>query len=398
MLWEREFYEDGETIADRIANLILKVNAQKVADIAIEARDKMKLRHVPLLIVREMARYDSHKKFVADTLVKVIQRPDELTEFLALYWGNGRCPLSAQVKKGLAKAFSKFNEYSLAKYNRDDAIKLRDVMFLSHPKPKDKEQEEMWKRLVDGELKTPETWEVALSGGCDKKEAFTRLLKEGNLGALALLRNLRKMNEVGVDDDLVRESLSKMDTTRVLPFRFIAAARYAPQLEPELEQALFGCVKDKAKLLGKTILLIDVSGSMGNALSNNSEMLRIDAGCGVSMIARELCEEVEVFSFSQNIVAVPPRRGFALRDAIVNSQEHSCTYLGRAVRTIDEKISYNRLIVLTDEQSHDTVPSPKGRGYMVNVASNKNGIGYGKWIHIDGFSESVLDWIVEYEQ
>ncbi len=116
LLWEAQFYEDGVAIADRIAQIIPKVGAKKVAAIAIEAREKMKLRHIPLLIVREMARINTHKHMVAKTLARVIQRADELTEFCAIYWADGRQPLSAQVKKGLADAFRKFNEYQLAKW------------------------------------------------------------------------------------------------------------------------------------------------------------------------------------------------------------------------------------------------------------------------------------------
>ena len=33
----------------------------------------------------------------------------------------------------------------------------------------------------------------------------------------------------GVDESLVLSALSSMSTTRALPFRFLAAARYAPQ-------------------------------------------------------------------------------------------------------------------------------------------------------------------------
>jgi hypothetical protein len=55
----------------------------------------------------------------------------------------------------------------------------------------------------------------------------------------------------------------------------------------------------------------------------------------------------------------------------------------------------DRLIVVTDEQSHDPVPQLKG--YMINVASNQNGVGYGQWVHIDGWSDKVLDYIVKYE-
>lgn len=88
MLWENEFYEDGQTIAGRIAALVAKVPAQKVAALAIAARESMKLRHVPLLLVREMARLDTHKHLVASTLERIIQRPDELSEFLAIYWSK----------------------------------------------------------------------------------------------------------------------------------------------------------------------------------------------------------------------------------------------------------------------------------------------------------------------
>src|SRR5579863_3851162 len=130
MLWENEFYEDGQEIAARIRALVPKVKAETVAALAIEARSKMKLRHVPLLLVREMARLKTHREFVARTLAQVIQRPDEIAEFVAIYWKDGKAPLSAQVKKGLAQAFLKFDEYQLAKYDRSGPIRLRDVLFL----------------------------------------------------------------------------------------------------------------------------------------------------------------------------------------------------------------------------------------------------------------------------
>lgn len=74
LLWESQFYEDGVEIAGRIAELVPKVDAEKVAALAVEAREKMRLRHAPLLLVRETARYATHRKLVAETLVRVIQR------------------------------------------------------------------------------------------------------------------------------------------------------------------------------------------------------------------------------------------------------------------------------------------------------------------------------------
>ena len=398
LLWENQFYEDGVEIASRIAELVPNVEAEKVAALAVEAREKMKLRHAPLLLVREMARHATHRGLVAETLARVIQRADEMSEFVAMYWKDGRVPLSAQVKKGLAAAFPKFDEYALAKYDRDAPIKLRDVLFLSHAKPRDEAQGEVWKLLIAGELTAPDTWEVALSSGANKRETWERLLRERKLGALALLRNLRNMREAGVEESLVLSALGTMNTARVLPFRFLAAARYAPQWEEALEQAMLKSVAGQEKLAGKTVVLVDVSGSMTAPLSQRSEMQRTDAAYGLAVLLREIGERVAVFSFSDSLVEVPARRGFALRDAIAKSQRHNSTQLGHAVTELNRNHGYDHLIVITDEQAHDTVPSPRGKGYVVNVASYKNGVGYGKWTHIDGWSESVVEYIRTMEQ
>jgi hypothetical protein len=396
MLWETEFYEDGVAIAGRIRELVPKVLPAKVAALAVEARSVMKLRHVPLLLVREMARHATHRALVAETLAQVIQRADELAEFVTIYWADGRAPLSGQVKKGLAAAFPRFDEYALAKYDRAGVVRLRDVLFLCHAKPRDAEQAAVWKRLVDGELATPDTWEVALSSGGDKLSHWERLLAENKLGSLALLRNLRNMQDAGVREELVLSALAAMKTERVLPFRFLAAARYAQRWEEALEAAMFRCVADRERLSGHTVLLVDVSGSMIAPLSRRSEMQRVDAAYGLAVLLREIAEKVTVYTFSHGAVRVPSRRGFALRDAMEASQPHGGTNLGASLDAVKEK--YDRIIVITDEQSHDRVPAPKGRGYVINVASAKNGVGYGKWSHIDGWSEAVIEYIRELER
>jgi 60 kDa SS-A/Ro ribonucleoprotein len=404
LLWEDQFYEDGVAVADRIKALVPLVEPARVAALAIEAREEMKLRHAPLLVVREMARQEKHRALVADTLDRVVQRPDEMTELLAIYWADAlgpmqqrkRQPVSAQIKKGLARALTKFDAYQLAKYDRDGAVRIRDVLFLVHAKPKDADQAKIWKRLVDGELDSPDTWEVSLSSGKDKRATFERLIADNKLGGLALLRNLRLMQKAEVPRGTIADAIAAMRTDRILPYRFIAAARYAPDFEPELEAAMLKSIKGYARLAGRTRLLIDVSASMFHPLSAQSEMTRAEAACGLAILAREVCDEVEIFTFSQNVVKIPPRRGFALRDAIINSQPHASTFLGKAVTEIDRK--GDRLIVFTDEQSHDKVSSPKGNGYMVNVASYQHGVGHGAWTRVDGFSEAVIAWIAMSEE
>lgn len=394
LLWEREFYEDGQDIAQRILDLAQHVDAATLAMLADEARNIHGLRHVPLLLLTDLIRRGGSG--VAEAIEKTIRRPDEMTELLAIYWRDGRRPLSKQMKVGLGRAFGKFSEYQLAKYDRDGPIKLRDVLFLTHAKPRDSEQEALFKRVADKSLETPDTWEVGLSAGGDKKEVFERLLREGRLGYMALLRNLRNMVDADVDRDLITNAIvARKGADLIFPFRYVAAARACPQLEPYIDQALCEAVAVGPRLEGDTIVLVDVSYSMVDRLSSRSDITRMDAA---ATLASVLNGRIRPFSFSNDIVECPPRTGMAGVDAIIRSQGHSGTALGQAVAYVNA-LPHDRLIVITDEQSNDRVPDPAAaKAYMINVASNRNGVGYGRWTHIDGFSEAVVRFIVEHER
>lgn len=404
-LHEDSFYEDGESIFDRITKevneiLKLKNGADIVANIAVEARSKFKLRHAPLAIANVLVRSKAANEVVSGLLFNVIQRPDEINEFVSQYWSDSKKPLPNQVKKGLAAAFNKFDEYSLGKYaNRDAAVKLRDALFLVHAKPKDEAQALIFKKLADNELKAPEnSWEVLLSSGADKKETFTKLFSEGT-GGLATLRNLRNAIQAGVDDAVIRHALENLKAERILPFRFITAAKYAPKFEPELESAMFRCLEGSQKLTGKTVLIVDNSGSMyGTPVSAKSELDRADAASALAMLLREVCDDVQIIVFSNQAVKIAPRRGFALRDLIRNATEHGGTNTQNALNAADYE-GYDRIIVITDEQSHQTISAPKvgSKAYFINVDTNVNGIGYGAWTHLDGFSEAVVSYIQAFE-
>lgn len=489
LLFEDSFYESGNAIANSIKSLVTQCKPDDVAQLAVDAREKMYLRHVPLFLVRELARVKGNGSLVEDTLAIVIQRPDELGEYLALYWASETCstcrglkmvvepactvgkrrfkasrkpcdacrgtgsvmntdaPLSAGSKRGLARAMTKFNEYSLAKYNRKDAFRLADVLRLTHPKASghgnvvikkfsewatgvdpqshsvmrhESGQAATFGRLLRDELKTPDTWETELSAGKDKKATFERLLREQKLGGLAFLRNLRNMIDAKVDVALIRERFTG-DFSKVLPFRFISAARYAPRLEPEIEAAMLRAVTELPKMLGTTALVIDTSPSMWQAnVSARSELSRFDAAAALAILARELCEHVHVWAFNHKSHEVVARRGFALRDAL-NVTKGDASIGGLAVADANAR-GYDRIIVLTDGQWHympngrpydgggwrsglqdgraqEVSPAPlTPKAYMINVAPEKHGFGSGEWESIDGWSERILDYIMALER
>lgn len=410
LLWEDEFYEDGRSVAQRITELVAQVSVSTACELAVDARSSMNLRHVPLLILAAAAAPGrGGSRVLGDALAEAIQRPDELSEFIAIYAKTyGVKPsavkrrLSAQVKRGLALAFGKFDQYQLAKYlsSTGAQVRGRDVMFLAHPKPRDEAQAKLFERIAKKEPIAEggaDTWEVALSRGANKGETFTRLLEEGKLGYLALLRNLRNMRDSGVDEALVTAAITaRRGARRVLPFRFVAAARACPTYASALDEALIAQVANTRPLPGMTFVLVDVSGSMDTQVSGKSGLKRMDAAATLGAV---IPGDVRVFTFSEGLKPVTGEaRGLSGVEQIVRNQSHGGTNLGAALRGLPS--GADRLIVITDEQSHDHVQAPAGieRCYLINVASARNGVGYGpRWVHLDGFSEQVIRWIEAFE-
>lgn len=443
MLFENTFYESGNFIATRIKDLCLQVEPDEIATLAVQARNDMKLRHVPLFLLVQLAHLRYRK--LADTVYKVVQRADEMGELLALYWkqngkdskGNNK-PVSNQLKDGLARAYTKFNEYQLSKWNRDSEVKLRDVMFIVHPKPAVKDvvgkrkktspkinkkqykrgatvrNYKLWENVAENRLESADTWEVALSAGKDKKETWERLLKEEKLGDMAVLMNLRNMQKAGVDRQLIVKRLINWNPKSVvLPFRFITAAMYAPDLEQHLGTAIHNALLQFPKLKGHTLFVIDVSGSMNAPLSEKTQMDRVDAACGLAMFVREVCEDVTIYatggndSRSQHATAkIPPRNTFALRDAIKDSMRRlggGGIFVHQALTFIKKKgVEFDRVIIITDEQDcdHDksktlsNAPKLAENLYLMNVAPYKPGLDTSHgWTRINGWSEQIIRWI-----
>jgi hypothetical protein len=400
LLWEDQFYEDGVSLADRVKELLDKVSEEDARQILLEAKFDSKLRHLPLYL---LVLFAQKKWLTKDDIYQICTRCDDMTELLALYFQDGKKPLSHQLVKGLQKAFTRFDEYQLAKYNRQKEIKLRDVLRLVRPKPKDEEQSLLWKRLVKDELETPDTWEVAISacGSDNEKKAaeYTRLIEERKLGDLAFLRNLRKMTEVGVSETVIRRSFEDRQWGWIIPYQFIAAAQYNPTLEDALEPAMFKCLKNAEPITQKTALLIDVSGSMISPLSKRSEVLRSDAAIGLGILFREICENVQMFAFTGKVFQIPPRRGFALRDAL---KEHlgGSTAMWRAITEAGKKRHNEIMVVITDEQTMDTGNFSNANAdllVIINIASYTNGVGYEKGVlHISGWSDSIVHYLQTY--
>lgn len=415
LLWEDMAYSTGGSAVAQIQSMVSQIDPMTVSKLAVEARMDQKLRHVPLLLARELARPPYSRQLVGSLLPEIIQRPDELTEFLALYWQDGRCPISKQVKVGLAKAFQKFDAYQLAKWNRKDTIRLRDVLFMVHAKPANDEQAALWKQLAADTLPTPDTWEVSLSAGYDKKATFERLIQERKLGALAFLRNLRNMIDAKVDDEVILRGFKTINPQWILPVNGMAAAQHAPQFTAEIEELLFRGFANTPKLPGKTILVVDVSGSMNVNISGKSQFTRLHIAGALAFLARELCERVVVYATAgsdhdrvHSTMALPNLRGFGLSTSVLEARKKvggGGIFTRQCLEFIKEKEgSANRIIVLSDSQDCDRVnkvPNPFGKtNYLIDVSAEQRGVNYeGAWTaEISGWSEKVLNFITAVEK
>ncbi|MDP9082098.1 MAG: TROVE domain-containing protein [Bacteroidota bacterium] len=345
------FYEKNEDRLNRLRALIAKCDPVFTGKLAVYARTKMYMRSVPLVLVTELAKVHSGDNLVARVTDGVINRADEITELLACYellnkrTGTKKLNrLSKQMQKGLTSAFNRFDEYQFAKYNRDGSIKLRDALFLVHPKAKDELQQLLFNKIVNGDLQTPYTWETELSAlgqiNYDSEEAkseafrakWEELIDSGKLGYMAMLRNLRNIQDAGVSYAHFQKvcatlaDADKVAKAKQFPFRYLAAYReliaadtqartkgtvsklstllfgnkgYTGELLDALEKAVQASA---ANIKGfdydtRVLLACDVSGSMQKPVSAKSKVLLYDIGLMLAMLLQSRCKNVEVGMF-----------------------------------------------------------------------------------------------------
>ncbi len=339
-----QFYEKADNKLQRICELIEKNEAVFVAKLAAYAREQMHLRSIPLALTVELAKRYSGDSLVSKLTNRVVQRADEITELLAYYaMANERKDvkqlnkLSKQLQKGLAEAFNKFDEYQFAKYNREAKVKLKDALFLVHPKAKDEAQQVLFDKIVKDELQAPYTWEVELSAlGQQKFDSlelkqtafrakWEELIFSNKMGYMATLRNLRNILEVEVSKEALNkvcEYLSNekaVANSKQLPFRFLSAYRELKQLSngrvSKILEALENAVMHSAANIAgydeetKVVIAVDVSGSMQRAISAKSKVQNYDIGLMLAMLLQSRCGNVitGMFGDTWKVINVPKK-------------------------------------------------------------------------------------------
>lgn len=323
-----KFYEAGSEQMNRILKLVNKVSPEFVAKLAVYTRSEMHLRSVPLLLVVALAKVHSGDGLVARTVERVVQRADEIMELLMCYQLLNPCEgrkklgkLSHQIQAGLQQAFNNFDEYQFAKYNRSSLeVKLRDALFIVHPKAKDDAQQAIFDKIVEDKLQVPYTWETELSAlgqnGFEtdeaRKEAFRakweELIRSKKVGYMALLRNLSNMLEAGVSQVTMEQvcrylsSPEQVLKSKQLPFRYLSAYREIERIDNISTAMVLQSLEDAMKASAanitgfdaqtRTLMACDVSGSMWSAVGPRSKVRLFDIGIVLAMLFRNCCKQV----------------------------------------------------------------------------------------------------------
>jgi len=237
----------------------------------------------------------------------------------------------------LANSFNKFDEYQFAKYNREGAVKLKDALFLVHPKAKDKEQQVLFNKIANNTLQTPYTWETELSqlgqikfhSEFEKQKAFTKkweeLIDSNKIGYMALLRNLRNILEANVSGFHVMKVCEYLSNEKAvlnskqLPFRFLAAYRELKELKLKYTSMVLDALEDAVMVSAQNIkgfgintsvvIACDVSGSMQKNISPKSKVMLYDIGLMLGMLMQNRCKNVisGMFGDRWKIINMPKR-------------------------------------------------------------------------------------------
>lgn len=461
MTGENTFYEAAADRDSRFVKLIhevTKTNPTWIAGSSDEAerdagkvgfisylRNELNMRSAAIVLAAEYVKAGGPDgRQVIDT---AIVRGDEPAEMLGYWLSTHGRKVPAPVKRGIADAAKRlYHQRNALRYDGlSRGMRMADVIELVHPSPKSPEQSDLFKHLLDKRhhpgnapipagldvirldrelLDLPEgdrrdalrngrvaeagwSWERLagwLPGGMDS-EAWMKVIPQ--MGYMALLRNLRNFDESQVFAKVKGEVKARIEDpeevakSRQFPYRFWSAYKNVPSMEwaASLERAMELSVKNIPDLPGRTLVLIDTSGSMQSPVSERSKVQRYEVGALFGAAVAKRSEKVDVHLFATGVMPYPvvdPSISVLRYIEGVNRQIGKVghgTNLHQAVTATYG--GHDRVVLMTDEAAHDsariaekTIPALHVfnlAGY--STATFESGRGRYSWA---GFSDAVF--------
>jgi len=379
LISEDKFYANGCTVDSEYLKVVKRVqefDPEFILKLAWYSRDVFNLRSAPLYLLAQHSVSNLPINGSRGYIGKCIKRADEITELLSLSMNlRLKDPKFAEkrqslfIKGGVKDTFNKFNKYQLAKYNRDGNVTLKDAIRLTHPKPYNDESQKLYADILNDSLESPNTWEVHISKNGSTKENWEQIIPQMNF--MAILRNLRNFLDKDVDLSYVIYLLTNPESvkrSKQLPFRFMSAYEAIQSAgfrsnEPKvkslmtaLETAIDLSVENIPKVDGRTLILIDVSGSMHQNISGKSKVKAIDTALIMGAIASKVCEDSDIKLFADSFENVRFSKNTSILERVNKMKTVSCggsTNLHVALFDIlKNRTKYDRIILLSDMQCY----------------------------------------------
>ena len=437
---QNTFYESAKEQVSGLAELVRNSgDLLFCAKAAVYARDKYNMRSTSHVVAAEIAAgIRERNKLMQGTpdfnlwykrfFNRVVVRPDDMVEILAYFLAEHGKPIPNSLKKGFAQAFGRFDGYQLAKYRCENReLTLAKVAKLVWPKVTEKNAQAL-AGLWGGNLVSTETWETKLSRAGEtsspvekaeaKKEVWENLINTGKIGQFALLRNLRNILEqapkaVGKAAKLLTMP-ERVKNSRILPFRYVTAWDELhgknKQLDAALEQAVDLSLECVPVMDGKTLIALDMSGSMESnyfgGYSNKGTKDPFSIGALFAAVLHRSLNDTDLIMFSSGVTAV---HGFekSLFKA-VQVLRKKATFGGTNFHAIFKHIGskqYDRIVILSDQEAwmgrdvaehslraYEAASGARPTIYVFDLAGHKTLQFRESRVHyVPGFSEKVFD-------
>lgn len=422
---ESKFYGDNSAEMQKTIKSVIASDPAFVAKLAVFARREFNMRSVSHILVAYLAHEVEGKPYVKKAIKAVTLRGDDVTEIMACYLSMFGKPIPNALRKGISDAMQGFDEYTLAKYKGNGkSVKMRDLLCLCRPTPKNEAQSDLYKRLLNDELEIPVTWETELSANGNNTETWEKLIDSGKVGYMALLRNLRnilKANPSNLEKVLSTiENPERVRKSKQLPFRYLSAYKELSDIGGSrvfdvLENAVEASIENLPKLDGTTVIAVDVSGSMGDPVSEKSKVRCYEIAMLLGLMANKICDNSIFYVFNNRIekYAVSHRSG--ILETTLQSRCSGGTYMYLPFeKMLADNVNADRIIVISDNACNGGYRNSPVQSFADNYrritgndiwvhAIDLQGYGtqqfYGKKTNvIAGWSEKVFDFIKLAEQ
>lgn len=349
-----KYYQKENEVYKQLERLISLCDKQFVAKAIIYARKQFGMRTITHIASSMLAKYIGGNDWGKRFYDKVVNRVDDMTEIVACHLSRKQ-KITNAMKKGFATALGRFDDYQLAKYKGEGkSVKLVDIVNMCHPVQTEKNNGAI-KKLINGELKSFDTWESELSTvGSDveaKKSVWNKLLDEHKLGYFALLRNLRNILQLN-DETLKNKALNALQNEQaikhslILPFRFSTAYDEMAKIDRDamcaVSRACEIACNNVPKLEGKTLVALDVSGSMSNCRVSDIASLFTAV-----LLKSNDCDLITFANDSHYRMVNPDDSVMTIKNAIKYAS--GGTNFESVFRVANKK--YDRVILLSDMQA-----------------------------------------------